>query len=56
MPWLKAKFPGQGYSHKARRAGEYQVITLDELREQPPQIDTSLPHVRAAMMPWRVSA
>lgn len=54
--WLRAKFPASTGGRKQQRRAEYQVITLAELRAEPPQVDTSLPHVRAAMMRWRNAA
>ncbi len=53
-------FPQMAYNRPGgnpkRPGGEMQRITLEELRAEPPFIDTSLPHVRAAMMVWRKSA
>lgn len=41
---------------KPKREAEMQRITLEELHAEPPVVDTSLPHVRAAMMQWRGAA
>ncbi|WP_372966689.1 hypothetical protein, partial [Marinobacter sp.] len=59
--WLQEKFPGIG----KRRVGLSTIpyrgfgprqITMDDLHRSPPVVDTSLLHVKVAIMSWRAAA